>query len=58
MKPNIADSLLLQTVDYHLNTGTKQVVIPGKLAMMASKEAMKEAGRMCKLAGAEIAVSM
>lgn len=50
----MSDQQLMQYVQRAINSGAKEIFIPASLLAGASKEAVEEIRRMCKLCGVKI----
>ena len=56
VEPMPSDAMLLAYVQRMINSGTKQIELPGDLVANATEEAMDEVRRLCKLCGVKIVV--
>ena len=52
----VDDEALVASVNKQINSGTKEVVIPASLLLLASKDALEAVRQLCKLAGVGISV--
>ena len=54
MELNMSDQDLINYVNRAINSGAKEISIPASLLAGASKEAVEEVRRLCKLCGVNI----
>jgi hypothetical protein len=50
------DTVIVAYVQRMINSGTKQIELPGDLVANATKEALDEVRRLCKLCGVKTVV--
>jgi len=56
MSSTNTDRELIDWVQRQINTGTRRIVVPGRLLTNASEEVIEEVRRLCRLNGVSVEV--